>query len=294
MKTNEYLAAARHCAMQMMQNAAYIAQELPGIDVPDDIKLQIQELCDNWVETKHDVFSEIHDLDSAEEETGVYKTLSLIHGLLAAAVEPIDGCVAKIQEAAAAGRVEFIIFMLVAESATNVLNSMPAPPEPEARVFEPSLVAAESPSPTVYREIPAPDLLPQVLELAHSLIAESVDTPERLAQRVEDFEPGGTIRAHSEFLWRTVNTYLMAEQKHIDWPAIYDRIDNQEEKDTNRCEGPEGPLTDIRPSMTSTVPLKPSTGEPANGGPSILTPSQKERLLARAREILKERASKPQ
>lgn len=54
---------ARECAVQMMQNAAYMKQELPNVQLGDGLRKQAEEVCDRLASAKHDLISELFDLD---------------------------------------------------------------------------------------------------------------------------------------------------------------------------------------------------------------------------------------
>ncbi len=57
------MAEAGRCALVMLENASYIERELPYVRLPDDLRAQISDLCSSLTSTKHDVFSELFELD---------------------------------------------------------------------------------------------------------------------------------------------------------------------------------------------------------------------------------------
>jgi hypothetical protein len=54
---------ARECAVQMMQNAIYVQKELPNVQMSDALRRQAGEICDQLIGTKHDLITELFDLD---------------------------------------------------------------------------------------------------------------------------------------------------------------------------------------------------------------------------------------
>ena len=52
--------------MQMLENAAYIEQELPKIEIAEEGRRQILEVCSALVGTKHDVITELSDLEDLD------------------------------------------------------------------------------------------------------------------------------------------------------------------------------------------------------------------------------------
>ncbi len=54
---------ARECAVQMMQNAIYVQKELPNVRMSDALRRQAGEICGQLIGTKHDLITELFDLD---------------------------------------------------------------------------------------------------------------------------------------------------------------------------------------------------------------------------------------
>lgn len=61
-----FLQEARQCAMEMLANASYIEGELPNVELPDNLRAMTAQLCTTLVGTKHDVISELAELDDAD------------------------------------------------------------------------------------------------------------------------------------------------------------------------------------------------------------------------------------
>lgn len=127
------VSALKSCAMRMMENAAYILNELPGLTMPDDLCKQIEDLCSEWVGCKHDVINELSEISSTSKESfdeAAERKANLARGWILAAVRASEPCVAFCQEAARAGTAHHALPMLLMESAVNILNALPATTEP--------------------------------------------------------------------------------------------------------------------------------------------------------------------
>lgn len=59
----EAMNAIRDCALAMMENASYIQQELPRVEMSEALRSRTAEICESMVGTKHDVISELFEMD---------------------------------------------------------------------------------------------------------------------------------------------------------------------------------------------------------------------------------------
>ena len=118
------------CAMQMMENAAYIQKELPGLEMPDSLRAQITKLCSDLIGSKHDLTSEVVELEEAMVADAsldrITMRVKLILGWIQDDVSSIHQCVEAVNEAVTCGTAPFIVAMLIMESAANILNTTPA------------------------------------------------------------------------------------------------------------------------------------------------------------------------
>jgi hypothetical protein len=117
--------AARECAMQMMSNAAYIQRELPKLELPEPINTKIQAMCDSLIGTKHDVMTELFDL-ADETQTDAFQVPEKVQRTVQWLSEPIGEMhqlVTDLQASLQANSHLFAPFLLVTESATNILNA---------------------------------------------------------------------------------------------------------------------------------------------------------------------------
>lgn len=126
-KLQIFAGAAQGCAMQMMGNATYIQTELPKLTLPEGAKAQIAALCDSLISTKHDIISELFELSEVSESstslTEIKKRVErIIHWLWETILE-MNEVVQSLQTASEADEQSFGSWLLVVESANNILES---------------------------------------------------------------------------------------------------------------------------------------------------------------------------
>lgn len=122
----EFSGKAHACAMQMLENAAYIEQELPNIEITEESRRQILEVCSALVGTKHDVITELSDLEDLHLWPGadeIQNRVKRIMGWSAEELPKLHGLVQALQVGSSQDRGNGLAFLLVAESATNVLKA---------------------------------------------------------------------------------------------------------------------------------------------------------------------------
>ena len=66
-KIRDFEEHTRECAVQMMMNALYIQRELPNVHLSDELRQRTVGLCSTLIGTKHDLVSEIFELDERLE-----------------------------------------------------------------------------------------------------------------------------------------------------------------------------------------------------------------------------------
>jgi hypothetical protein len=114
--------------MQMMSNAAYIQRELPKLELPEPINTKIQAMCDSLIGTKHDVMTELFEL-ADETQTDASNAPEKVQRIVQWLSEPIGEMhqlVTDLQASLGTNSQLFATFLLVAESATNILNAFNA------------------------------------------------------------------------------------------------------------------------------------------------------------------------
>ena len=136
--TETLIAAAHHCAMEMMNNALYIRKEIPGVEFPPGIKETLSGACGAMLEAKLDLVSDLHALD--EQVVAPLESVlcsSAFHRILARLDEAallLHPAVVALKEAAGLEKRFQLTYLLVAESAVNVLNAHAAIHRPEENI----------------------------------------------------------------------------------------------------------------------------------------------------------------
>jgi hypothetical protein len=118
-----FTSAARACAFEMMQNAAYIQEHLPDVDVSAPLRESILDVCSSLIGTKHDVFTELHDLrelGAPWDSAVVQDRVARIEEWLAEDLPALHAVVKALEPT------KSLAYLLVAESAANILNSFNA------------------------------------------------------------------------------------------------------------------------------------------------------------------------
>ena len=124
---NAFRNAAHQCAIQMMENATYISKELPSVDMPEAIKAKTQTMCASLIETKHDIITELFELEeeakTASASSDLIPHVDLIVKWLAETTREMCDVVDALREAGEKDERFILGYMLLSESAINVLNA---------------------------------------------------------------------------------------------------------------------------------------------------------------------------
>lgn len=115
-----FLQLARDTAVNMMNNALYIQKELPGIDVPDDLRSKIEEVCKSLINTKHDVLHELFGYSREQGESTTFGELILYD--LSEPVGEMHPLVMELQSLSEKDKRYSLAFILIAESSINILT----------------------------------------------------------------------------------------------------------------------------------------------------------------------------
>ena len=116
--------AARNCAMVMVESATYIRGELSKVHLSPALRVETERVCADLVGTKHDVISEMADLDQllgskTSDETIAARFDRMVRWL----DEDVDKMHALVTalEARSNQQAEYTAaYILIAESAANV------------------------------------------------------------------------------------------------------------------------------------------------------------------------------
>ena len=131
----QFAMEVRACGGQMMSNAAYIQKELPGIDMPDELRSQIEKLCTDLVGSRFDLNTEANEFEGAIAANANLDALTrkaeMVRGWIAGDIGSIQACVEAVTNAVEAGTASPILSMLIMESAVNIFNATPTWPATE-------------------------------------------------------------------------------------------------------------------------------------------------------------------
>jgi hypothetical protein len=122
---HEFMASAGACAQAMLENATYIEKELGTLDIPEPILGDIREVCTSLNGTKHDVVHELGELsdllDSSSSQL-VPDRVRRVMSWLSEDVSKLNGLVKSLEALTKEDKRIGIAYLLVAESATNILH----------------------------------------------------------------------------------------------------------------------------------------------------------------------------
>ncbi len=123
----EALSAIRDCALIMLENASYVQRELPNVVIADALRSQTAEVCDAMVGTKHDIISELFEID---ELLKLDAKLAVISSRLTRNIRWLWEDLSRLHQLVMALRSDSkknenhtLALILVEESAANILNA---------------------------------------------------------------------------------------------------------------------------------------------------------------------------
>ena len=121
------IAEARNCAMVLLENATFIQRELTNVRMSDALRAQTEEVCTTLIGTKHDIISELFELD---EFVGSKTSISVISSRVQRILQWLRDDIAKmhrlvmaLEAASSQDRSCISAYVLVAESAANILKA---------------------------------------------------------------------------------------------------------------------------------------------------------------------------
>jgi hypothetical protein len=121
-----FQSAAWACAHTLLENIMYIQKELPTLDLAEAQRSAIVQICSTLVGTKHDVVSELFDLqdiEGAAESDVIQKRIERIVQMVIEDLTQLHEVVQSLETAIASDRRVGLAYLLVAESAANMLRS---------------------------------------------------------------------------------------------------------------------------------------------------------------------------
>lgn len=118
---------ARNCASVMLESATYIKSELANVRMNDALRAQTEAVCTALVGTKHDIISELFELDellgSQPLASVIYSRVNRIVQWFRDEITRMHQLVIALESASKQDPLCGPAYFLVAESATNILNS---------------------------------------------------------------------------------------------------------------------------------------------------------------------------
>ena len=119
------MARTRSCALVMLESADYIQHELANVRMSASHRAQTQALCSSLIGTKHDIFTELSEMsDLLDSETVVLDRAKRIVGWFQEDVEKMHELVAALEAESKSGPGDKGAYILVAESAGNILKEL--------------------------------------------------------------------------------------------------------------------------------------------------------------------------
>lgn len=117
---------AHACAMAMLDSGLYVQKELPNVRMEEALRASTLELCSQLIGTKHDIIHELSELDDLLRDgatnEAVAQKVALIIRWLWDDISQIHELVTKLEAAAHRDPACGSAYILVAESAVNILN----------------------------------------------------------------------------------------------------------------------------------------------------------------------------
>ena len=121
------ISAIRDCALIMLENASYIQRELPNVEMHEVLRSRTVQICESMVGTKHDVISEIFEIDdlltSKTDWAAVTSRIERLIRWLWEDISKMHQLVMALREDSQKNQNNTLSLILVQESATNIINA---------------------------------------------------------------------------------------------------------------------------------------------------------------------------
>lgn len=121
------MSAIRDCALIMLENASYIQRELPNVEMREALRSQTAEVCESMVGTKHDVISELFEIDellkSKTDWAVVSSRIDRVIRWLWEGISKMHQVVMALCEDRKKNENHTLALVLVQESAANIVNA---------------------------------------------------------------------------------------------------------------------------------------------------------------------------
>ena len=119
---------ARSCALVMLYSATHIQNELANVQMNDALRTQTEQVCTALIGTKHDIITEVDELDEllgSEASAAVISSrVNLIVEWLRDDITQMHQLVMALKSASKQDPACILAYVLVTESTTNILNAI--------------------------------------------------------------------------------------------------------------------------------------------------------------------------
>lgn len=121
------IGAIQNCALVMLENASYIQRELPNVEMREVLRSQTVKVCESMVGSKHDVTSELFEIDELLKSKSKWAVVSsridrLIRWLWED-ISKMHQLVMALREDSQKSQNYTLSLILVQESAANIVNA---------------------------------------------------------------------------------------------------------------------------------------------------------------------------
>ena len=119
---------ARSCALVMLESASFIQSEQANVQMDDALRTQTEQVCTALIGTKHDIITELDELDEllGSEASGaeVGSRVNLIAKWLQDDITRMHQLVMALESASKQDPACILAYVMVTESTTNILNAI--------------------------------------------------------------------------------------------------------------------------------------------------------------------------
>jgi hypothetical protein len=119
---------ARSCALVMFESAGFIQSELANVRMNDALRTQTEQVCTALIGTKHDIITELDELDellhSEASASDIRSKVNLLLEWLRDDITRMHQLVMALESASKQDPACIDAYVLVTESTTNILNAI--------------------------------------------------------------------------------------------------------------------------------------------------------------------------
>ncbi len=119
---------AHSCALVMLESASFIQSEMANVQMNDALRTQTEQVCTALIGTKHDIITELDELDellgSEASATVISSRVNLIVEWLRDDITRMHQLVMALESASKQYPECMDAYILVTESTTNILNAI--------------------------------------------------------------------------------------------------------------------------------------------------------------------------